>query len=295
MDNWEGCVQWRSEMHCQMCLATDASGFRYGVSILSGDMKGTSFGDYWQKGDNRPIHLKEAEALLRAVQSLGEKVHNHRLDILTDNKAVLFSWQNQGGRDKHLTDIMKELFEYVFVYNIDINLSYVPSAQNIADTPSRFIDMQDTTLNREPWVQLESLYGPHSVDLMACDSNAMRDGNNRPLKHFTRYPSPLSAGVNVFAQDITKENNPYIFPPFALIFPILNFLKEQRVRVCTFIAPKFDCVPIWEPFLRSHVRSCVCIGEKGAKHVICFPSKNGYYPDGKGLKWDLYAYRLSFS
>lgn len=44
------------------------------------------------------MHLKEAEVFLKAVQSLGLKIKNHRLDILTDNKAVFFSWKNQGGK-----------------------------------------------------------------------------------------------------------------------------------------------------------------------------------------------------
>lgn len=50
-----------------------------------------------------------------------------------------------------------------------------------------------------------------------------------PLRHFTKEPSPLSAGINVFAQDISKENNPYVFPPFVLILPLLKFLKEQQI------------------------------------------------------------------
>lgn len=67
-------------------MATDASSYRYGVTVLSGKLKGVAFGDFWEEGDKRPIHLKETEALLKVVQSLGlEKIKNHRLDILTDN------------------------------------------------------------------------------------------------------------------------------------------------------------------------------------------------------------------
>lgn len=51
--------------------------------------------------------MKEAEALLKAVQSLGLEIKNHRLDILTDNKAVRFSWQNQGSKNRDLNFIMK--------------------------------------------------------------------------------------------------------------------------------------------------------------------------------------------
>lgn len=96
LDEWEGCVKWRSEKHNQLFLATDASSYRYGVTVLSGKLKGVAFGDFWEEGDKRPIHLKEAEALLKAVQSLGLEIKNHRLDILTDNKAVLFFLAKSG-------------------------------------------------------------------------------------------------------------------------------------------------------------------------------------------------------
>lgn len=54
-------------------------------------MKGMNFGDYWLERDERPIHLKESEALLKTVQSLdtSTKIRDHRLDMLTDNQAVL--------------------------------------------------------------------------------------------------------------------------------------------------------------------------------------------------------------
>lgn len=86
-----GCARWQPEYHHQSLLATDASLFRYGVAIMSGIMNGMNFGDYWLEGDERPIHLKESEALLKAVQSLdtSTKIRDHRLDMLTDNQAVL--------------------------------------------------------------------------------------------------------------------------------------------------------------------------------------------------------------
>lgn len=99
-------------------MATDASSYRYGVIVLSGKLKGAAFGDFWDEGDIRPIHLKEAEASLKAVQSLGLEIKNHRLDILTDNKAVLFSWQNQGSKNRDLNCIMKQIFQYLFEHNI---------------------------------------------------------------------------------------------------------------------------------------------------------------------------------
>lgn len=99
IDTWTGRVPWRSEMHTRVSIATDASSFRYGVAVLSGISNGLQFGDFWDAGDVRPIHLKEADAILRAIGSLGKSAGNNSFDVLTDNMAVVHSWNNHGGRD----------------------------------------------------------------------------------------------------------------------------------------------------------------------------------------------------
>ena len=46
-----------------------------------------------------------------------------------------------------------------------------------------------------------------SIDLMALDSNVMLARNGTPPPHFSPHPSPQSAGVNLFSQNMR-------FPPF---------------------------------------------------------------------------------
>ncbi|XP_019627740.1 PREDICTED: uncharacterized protein LOC109472411 [Branchiostoma belcheri] len=58
----------------------------------------------------------------------------------------------------------------------------------------------------------------HTVDLMALDSNAQSDRLGRPLRHYTPYPTPNSAGVDMFRYDprISPQGhveNAYVFPP----------------------------------------------------------------------------------
>lgn len=67
LDTWTGSAKWRREYHEQILLATNASLFKYGVAIMSGNRKGTLFSDYWDNLDDRPIHLKEADAILTAI------------------------------------------------------------------------------------------------------------------------------------------------------------------------------------------------------------------------------------
>ena len=101
----------------------------------------------------------------------------------------------------------------------------------------------------------------------------MRSSDGTLLKHFTPGPSPFSAGVNVFSQTISTETNPYVFPPISMIFPLLCLLKEQRVRMCTVVAPFSHSVAIWQPIIQAHCEKSVLLGKKGAKGVIKVPTK----------------------
>ena len=123
---------------------------------------------------------------------------------------------------------MKKLFELTQRENIDLKLYYIPSACNPAAAESRRLSLQDC---EKSWRLVEEKFGPHMVDLMALDSNAMV---GKSLRHFTPVPSLLSAGVNVFAQDISLEEAPYVFPPFCMI-SMLKYLIEQKPKYCTFV------------------------------------------------------------
>lgn len=93
------------------------------------------------------------------------------------------------------------------------------------------------------------------------------------LRHFTQGPSPLSSGINVFSQDVSLEDNPYVFPPFCLISLLLKFLESQRVRKCTVVVPEIVPTPVWWPLFWLYVESFIVLGNKGDTGVLKLPSK----------------------
>lgn len=135
--------------------------------------------------------------------------------------ALVSAWENQGRKDACLNKVVKDLYQLTYVNNIDLKLHYIPLKCNPADFPSKKLTHLDCMLAPVVWNLVEKRFVPHSVDLMSLDSNAMRDKHGVPLRHFTPYPTPLSAGVNVFVQKIETGANPYVFPPFGLIFPLI--------------------------------------------------------------------------
>ena len=131
----------------------------------------------------------------------------------------------------------------------------------------------------------------HTFDLMALDSNCMKDREGRNLPHFTPYPTPESAGVNMFSQDISTKDNFYVFPPFNLTHAVLNFIVSSTAT-CSVVLKCGNVTPVWFPALQENISDALLIGLKGQRDCLMFPSKLGFVRDRKGLADNLWAIRL---
>jgi hypothetical protein len=182
-----------------------------------------------------------------------------------------------------------ELLEGVEFYPLDELCSF---RDNPADHPSRECSDLDCTLSESALALVERLYGPHTFDLMALDSNCRRDSNGVLLPHFSPWPTPLSNGINVFAQPVPTEYNIYVFPPFLLMGPLLRFLIDQLRHIAfTVIVPDLRPRRYWWAILQSISVDRHRLGLRGSVRTLLFPSRRspGFYP--KPLQWDLWAFR----
>ena len=295
METWHGVVYWKKERHLTIKLATDASGYKWAGKLLSPTSGKRDVSDYFAPGDIRPIHQKETEAVIKTLLTLGQSIAHHRVDVLTDSMALIGAWNRQGSKNTSFNALLTELFRITVDFDLELQLQYVNTKDNPADAPSRSLTKQDAKLAGPFWRMVEDAYGPHSCDLMALDSNCMVSSDGTPLRHFTPYATPGSSGINVFTQDITREFNPYVFPPLPMIPPLLAFLQENAVHQCTVVLPSTPFKQPWWPIVVQSSGSCLRLAVKGQKGVLWYPTKQGWSPDGGGLLWDLVAYRMSFS
>ena len=131
------------------------------------------------------------------------------------------------------------------------------------------------------------------LDLMALDSNAQYDRNGFRLPHFTSFPTPESAGVNVFNQDLSSDDgsivNAYAFLPIALIGPLLRFIRSQRA-VGTLVAPEPALFPLGGRWLMLWPKVEYLFAPKGCADAVLFPSKSGFKP--KEVNYPIWAFRV---
>ncbi|XP_077998242.1 uncharacterized protein LOC144451313 [Glandiceps talaboti] len=276
LDTGEGYSPWKEEKHVIVTIASDASQYGWGGTVMSGRKTG-EIRDYWgQDLQEKPIAYKESKALEKTLLSFHERTRNTRVIAYTDNETLMHCWKNRGSKSSDMNNALKSLYEVVDGLDIEIEMRYIPSRHNPADPPSRRLTPADARLLPEYWERIDREFGGkdgHSVDLMALDSNAQHDRNGTPLRHFTPWETPNTSGVDVFAQNITGENC-YVFPPFQMVGPILKLVKEQK-GLATFVIPKLSPMKYWWPIVQGEAKKLVELAPAG-EYIFEVPNKKGW-------------------
>ena len=281
LETWDDPLPWRDERHVRVSVATDASNFAWGGSLISPVSADTSV--YWKKEEQSwDIATKEATALERVLLAFQNQLRNSRVDALVDNQAVVQAWNNQTGKSGSLNKALKRLFFTTVELNVSLHLSYISTHDNPADLHSRHLSAMDSQLYPALWEVVEQQFGGltgHTCDWMALDSNAMKDKFGKCLPHFTPCQTPASSGVNLFAQDLSRHEpfleHPYVFPPSILVGPVLCFLKSLR-RSCTVVV--LDVYPrkYWWPLIQCWSSRSLKLACKGDSQALLIPSKEGW-------------------
>ena len=148
LDNWEQCLPCRDEKNHSLTLSTDASRHGWGC-VIHFPLGDQALGDYWYSDQlSLFISSKEMLALVYAIKALLGAIHNCRIDARVDSKVVIDVWGGQGCKSSsQLTSVTKQLFFELASRNIQLNLLYVPSGENLADDPSRRLSRCDSALS----------------------------------------------------------------------------------------------------------------------------------------------------
>lgn len=143
--------------------------------------------DIWPKEVRaQPIAVKEALALVNTLKAGKSTLTNCRVDAHKDFLTFIQAWEKRGAPS-----------EVLLARIISFSLCYMASLLNEADSLLRVLSDKDCKLVDKPWKTDENLFGPHTIDLMALDSNAQVGHSGSPLPNFSPFLTPNSIGVNV--------------------------------------------------------------------------------------------------
>eukprot|EP01050_Picozoa_sp_SAG11_P009339 SAG11_NODE_870_length_6811_cov_36.099508_2_plen_348_part_00 len=196
----------------------------------------------------RSQNAREMTGLVYAVQHFLPRLRGKCCLVQTDNTTVMCYVNRQGGRSSLLSRVSEALWKLCNQHGVTLRCVHIAGKQNVrADRVSRIrVDRGESQLNPRylPW--LDKLWGRHTVDVFAGRHNRLVD------RYFSIRPEPEAAATDAFRQDLTKEANPYLNPPFGLLPRVLQLVADQQVEV-TLIAPVWGAS--WWPQLMQ-----MCVG-----------------------------------
>ena len=83
------------------------------------------------------VQYRRKISLENALGALEVDICNCRLDAEVDNMAVVAAWEKGCSKDTTLNSHIIKILHWAIERNIDLRVSYVRSADNAADAPSR--------------------------------------------------------------------------------------------------------------------------------------------------------------
>ena len=185
------------------------------MRVVYSDASGTGFGGYtvehgpqvahgqWSDWEaHQSLTWRELKAVLNVLQSFATQLQCERVRWFTDNQNVVRIVLN-GSKMLVLQKLALEVFQMCVVHNITIEPEWIPSHYI-----SKTVHYDDWMLHPVIFAQLDSLWGPHSVDRFA-------NLHNRQIERFnSRFWTPETEAVDTFTVDWGNENNwwcPHLF------------------------------------------------------------------------------------
>ena len=180
---------------------------------------------------------RELYAIEFALRSFCGELKDSRVKWFTDNRAAA-KIVEVGSMKYDLQCFALRLFQICLAYKISLDIQWIPRNEVAkADFISCFIDVDDWQISRSLFLQLEKLWGPHTVD---CFPNHY---NFKISRFFSRFWTLGGAGIDFFVQSLSNENC-LVVPPVCLVSNTLHGMFEQKA-VGSLVVPFWPSSSFW--------------------------------------------------
>eukprot|EP00873_Tetraselmis_striata_P001327 jgi/Tetstr1/421591/TSEL_012535.t1 len=215
-------------------LHTDSSDYGWG-GVLNGRLEAWGF---WSSADERQhITWKDLKAVRLAVESFLPHLAGRNVLLHEDNQAVCHILSGLTSRSPEMMAELRRLWCLLDSHGIHLRARYFRSAANIwADRLiSRHLDSDDWQLDPLLFAELESRFGPHSIDRFASALNTLLPRYN------AAWLDPTCKAVDSLHlpdADWRRENN-WCNAPWPLLPDLVQKL-QQSGAAATVVAPRWE-------------------------------------------------------
>ena len=180
---------------------------------------------------------REIKAVRLVLESLTPKLKNERIRWFSDNQNVVKILQ-VGSKKGHLQQEALAIFSMAAKNLIRLEPEWIPRAENQqVDYLDRLQDRDDWRINPGVFCELDSSWGPHTVDRFA-------DHHNTQLPRFnSRFWNPGTEVLDAFTCDWGSETN-WICPPPYLIPRVIRHAQKTKAKG-TLIVPLWRSALFW--------------------------------------------------
>ena len=200
---------------------------------------------FWSSSE-KLLHINSLEfkAVFFAFRCFFRSTYNTSILIQSDSSTVVAYINNQGGTTSaRLCDLALDFWDFCIHRNISISALHLPGVKNSrADSLSRLENSEHSYSLSQSFFELlaENLSFPLKIDCFASRLNFKLE------KFFSRFPDPLSAGVDAFS--VRWTDNLYLFPPIPILHRVISkFISDNTAHgllICPYWPSQF-----WFPSL----------------------------------------------
>lgn len=257
---------------------TDASDSGWGIVIGN-----RSWSGLWSTHQRR-LHINVKELLTVYMATDLQVCRGRTLNIICDNTSTIAYINRFGGtRSPQLLHWATKLWDKCLRMGTRLKTTYIPSALNPADAPSRQLTGQlEWSISNDFFSRMDQKWGPHRVDLFASELN------HRLPRFMSWKPCSRAMAWDAMQQSWKNLGRIYCCPPWNLIPAVLQKIRQEEVEA-TVITP-FWRSALWFPTAQAMSTSApIPISRES---VIPAP---GNAPDilKKNPMWSLTAWNIS--
>ena len=193
-----------------------------------------------QSLDINCLELKAIKLAILSYVPLYQKCKHVR--IMSDNTSAIAYVNKQGGTHSMIqNDLAVQIWEYVMENNIHISAAHIPGKHNVlADEASRkFQDAAEWMIDTKMFRKMSLYYGQPDIDLFASRLN------HQISTYVSWLPDPESTFIDAMSI-CWRGKYIYAFPPFSMIWPVLNKVAAEKVEKALIVIPRWP-TQSWYP------------------------------------------------